>query len=85
MIRQFFSSESRKAWVTGIVVALLQPLYMLLATDTLITWRSLAVAALSGIIAAVVAYGIPNAEHEWADIESFAIVDDEPGEHAADG
>jgi hypothetical protein len=82
VIKQFFSSESRKAWVTGVVVALLQPIYVLLSGDGEITWRSLTVAVLSGLIAALVAYGTPNTEHDdWADIEENR---DEPGAHAAD-
>lgn len=74
MIATFFSSESRKAWVAGVVVALLNPLYTLLSADGELSWRSVLVALLSGVIAAVSVFATSN---------ESPVYDDEPGEHAA--
>jgi hypothetical protein len=60
--------------VAGVLVALLQPLYTLLSGDGELTWRSIGIALIGGLIAAALVFRVPNE----------TPVFDEPGEHAAD-
>lgn len=94
MIRQFFSTESRKAWVAGVLGALLSPVFELLAGSGEITLRTLGVALGSGAVTAIATYATTNAPGPlpWQAEPAALIgglptpyeVDDTPGRHAAD-
>jgi hypothetical protein len=77
----FLSSASRKAWVAGIVAALLSPLYAAITSADVLDSRTLVGAILGGVLAAVSVFATRNADTDPVIQE---IIDDEPGEHAAD-
>lgn len=62
MIASFLSTQSRKAWVAGVLGALLQPLINVLSGADVLTVRTLVVAVLSGVIAAAAVWATDNAE-----------------------
>lgn len=71
MIKQFFSRESAKAWVGGVLAALLTPVFQLLTSDADLSVRTVLVALVSGVLAAVAIYSTTNGST------------DPPGNHAA--
>lgn len=62
MTTSFLSTQSRKAWVAGVVAALVQPVLTLLSGTDVLTIRTLVVAILSGVIAAVAVWVTDNAD-----------------------
>lgn len=69
----FFSKQSRKAWIAGIVATALTPIVQLLDTTTALSLRTIVYALLSGALAAVAVYATTDARNS-ADL---------PGEKAA--
>lgn len=78
MISLFFSVAARKAWVSGIVAALLTPVLELLESSGEITPRTVLVSVLSGVISAAIVFATTNTP------PGPVTEDDLPGEHAAD-
>lgn len=78
MISLFFSVAARKAWVSGIVAALLTPAYELLRSGGEITLRTALVAVFAGLLSAAVVFGTTNTP------PGPVTEDDLPGEHAAE-
>lgn len=58
----FFTHQSHKAWVAGVLTALLTPTMELLTGTNVLTIRSLVIAVLSGILGAVAVWATDNAE-----------------------
>lgn len=56
----FFSAQSRKAWIAGVIAALLQPILNLLLGQNVLTLRTLLVAVISGVLAAVAVWATTN-------------------------
>lgn len=62
MITSFLSTQSRKAWVAGVLAALLQPVLNLLSGTDVLTLRTLVVAVLSGVLSAAAVWVTDNAD-----------------------
>lgn len=60
MISQLFSTQSRKAWVAGVIATVLTPVIQLLAVGGEITLRSVLVALANGVISAAAVYLTAN-------------------------
>lgn len=60
MISRFFSTESRKAWVAGVLGALISPLFDLLNGTVEITLTSVGSALGMGLVTAIATYAVPN-------------------------
>lgn len=95
MLGVFFSSASRKAWVSGVIAALLTPLLELLRANGQITWRTALIAVITGVVSAVAVYATTNTppgpvtsvDVQEAKAEEQAVppfpYSDPPGEHEA--
>jgi hypothetical protein len=57
-----FFTTARKAWVAGVLAALLQPLINLLTGAHVLTVRTLVVAILSGLVAAAAVWATSNTD-----------------------
>lgn len=62
MIAQLLSTQSRKAWVAGVLMALLQPIVSLLSGTSVITLRAVLMALGSGVLAVIAVYATTNAD-----------------------
>lgn len=60
MITSFLSNASRKAWVAGILSALLTPVLELLSGNAVITLRALVIAIITGVLTAVAVWATEN-------------------------
>lgn len=56
----FFSAQSRKAWIAGVIAALLQPILNLLLGQNVLTLRTLLIAVISGVLGAVAVWVTDN-------------------------
>lgn len=59
-MKVLFSSASTKAWVSGVVTAVLTPLVTLFSSEDIITWRALVLALLTGIVSGAAVYAATN-------------------------
>lgn len=78
MLETFFSVAARKAWVSGIVGALLTPVISVLADDAEVNGRTLLLALANGVISALAVFATTNTP------PGPVVITDEPGEHAAE-
>lgn len=84
MISLLLSSASRKAWVSGLVAALLTPAYELLRSGGEITLRTVGVAVIAGLLSAAVVFGTTNTPPGPVTDPNVTLVEDTPGKHEAD-
>jgi hypothetical protein len=77
VISLLLSNASRKAWVSGLVAALLTPVLDLLEANGEITLRTLGVSILGGLLSAAAVFGTTNTP------PGPVTEEDLPGEHAA--